>query len=78
MAEPWTRAFAPISSLDPKNNGTAPSLGAVPEPRPQKQRYGCSLVCFVWKHNGPAENDEVCKISAVKSTLEDLADVDVP
>ncbi len=45
---------------------------------PKKQRYGCSIVCFVWKHTGPVEKDEVSKIKVCKSTLEDLADVDDP
>jgi hypothetical protein len=47
-------------------------------PSKPKQRYGCSIVCFMWKHMNP-ENDEVCtpcKIDVCKSTLEDLEDLD--
>lgn len=49
-----------------------------PVPSKPKQRYGCSIVCFVFKHTNP-ENDEIykpCKIDVCKNTLEDLEDVD--
>jgi len=71
MAE-LSRAFAPILTASRPQGHELPKTTTS---RP-KQRYGCSVVCFVWKHHVPAENDEVCKISAVKSTLEDLEDLD--
>jgi len=75
MDESWTRAFQPILNV-----GAVPSPKPVPRPMPSKpkQRYGCSIVCFTWKHMNP-ENDEVCtpcKIDVCKSTLEDLEDLD--
>lgn len=75
MTEPWTRSFQPILSV-----GAVPAPKPVPTEshKPKKHRYGCSIVCFVFKHMNPELTEECkpCKIDVCKSTLEDLEDVD--